>query len=591
MTIPAFPPRAARIAALASLLTSMLLPYATATAQIPFKARIDSIQAFLRSPDAPPTYYSALERLRHDSTRAAGIAMFESVTRMPTSEIIDRFRLTAAWLFIRAALPDSLSARVKNAWYLLPTQPPSSEAERVCHHVSFLLAAEHFGLSQEWYNGRSTAENRRESAAFLRRWIKETTELGQQDFDSPTYGPLFINGMLLLARFTSDPDLRKQAELMVSWLLADAMHEYFGGQLGGAHSREDMNSAMQPLFSEMSAFAWLYFGDGPQMYTREQYLATLCSYRPPKEIVALAVDKFTPFEAWESKRSATRVRGDTAPWRIVAKYTYFDPLYVMGHLERGLVQPREQHSWDVTWSSDQTSTTLFTMQPYAEADGLAEFLPQPPETVLRAVSLVDPYYGTVTKTVGGSPFEDIFQYRNTVIALYDIPEIKRFPYLVGFLPSEVKTFEVDSVKTGWITIDAGDVYLAYYPLRQAVVRVEALGRRLFSRDRKNGAVVQAAGRNAVGSYADFKKRILASVPDTSGFFAKGRVRYTTIFKDKLDCAFGGKLTVNRKPLRPKPEMLFDSPWLSSKRGSGVLRITTPKGALVIDMPARALRNE
>jgi hypothetical protein len=563
---------------------------ALAQAQIPYEARVDSVHTFMRGSGYGANYYGAVERLRYDSSRAEGIAMFAQLTKLPTSEIVDRFRFTAAWLFCKDALPDTLAARVAIGWKYLPAQPPMNEVERVCHHVSFLLMAEHCPPGQEWYNGRSTAANLAASKAFLLAWMKETTELGQQDFDSPTYGPLFIDAMLLVHRFSRDADLKKRAEVMTTWLLADYLHEYFGGMMGGAHAREEMGSAMQPVLSEFSALAWLYFGDGLQVYSREQYIASRCDYRPPKEIMSLALDKLKPFEAWETKRSATRVRGDVARTRPVQKYTYFDPLFVMGHLERGLVQPREQHTWDVTWAGEEPGTSLFTMQPYAEADGLAEFFPHQPEKVNRGISTLDPYYGTVTKTVGGSPYEDVFQYRNTAIALYNIPDIRRFKAMIAFLPRDVASFDVDSMRTGWITINTGDVYLAYFPLRRATVRLETLGRRLYSSDGRNGAIVQAASRNVVGAYDEFKKRILATMPDTSQYSSKGIIRYTTMFKDRLECAFGGALKVNGKPFKGKPDMLFDSPWITSKRGSGRMTVTTPQGTLVIDMPSATMRS-
>jgi len=223
------------------------------------------------------------------------------------------------------------------------------------------------------------------------------------------------------------------------------------------------------------------------------------------------------------------------------------------------------------------------MHPYGEGTPLMEFFPHDAEQAYRTMAKLDPFYGTTTKTVGGSPFEHIYQHRNTVIALYDIPDIRRFPFMVGFLPMQTVSFDVDSVRTGWITNNAGDVYLAYFPLRPGQLLRENRGRRLFSPFGKNGAVVQIASAKEAGSYSEFRKRILRSVPDTSDFFRHGRVRYNTIFKARLDARIGGGLRVNNKPVSHSPDMLFDSPWITSRRGSGVMTIKTPRGRMEIDI--------
>ncbi|MBI5648316.1 MAG: hypothetical protein HY962_15395 [Ignavibacteriae bacterium] len=568
----------------------ILLSSGTTWAQPSIAARIDSIRTFFTTEPVAVDLFGALERARREEMRADGLQRIASHFRAASNNVVERYRLTAAYLFTRDYLPDSTEAIFRAMWRDVPMDPPASEHERICGATALLLACDALGLEQKYYNGKSIPENREESMSLIGDWMDAAVKEGQQEFDSPTYGPLLFTAMLLNEQFAADKAFAKRAGAMASWLFADYFHEYLGGQFGGAHAREEMNSAMQPMISELAALAWFYVGDGAQIYAREQYLATLFTYRPHPTLLRLATSREKPYEVWEWKRSADRLRGDTARVRLAPKYTYMDPLYVMGHVRGGLLQPREQRTWSLLWSSDSPQNTLFTMQPYSEAASLTSFTAHSPELVLRENAKVDPYFGTITKTVGGSPYEDVFQYKSTLIALYDIPEIKRYQALVGFFPADVRAFDVDSTATGWITIDAGDVYIGYYPLAPYTLRPEPMGRRLFSRAGRNGAIVQVVGRGALGSYDDFRRRLLRTKPDTSAFTSDGVIRYQNVFRDRLECTFGGTLRVNGSPYVSDPSLLFSSPLLESRRGSGRMVVRGGARPLVIE-PLNALVRE
>lgn len=560
-------------------------------APLPITARIDSILTFFSRGDVGTDYAAALARIYDPLARQSGVDMLRSLLAMASVNPIDRFRMTATLLHGWTHIPDSLRQRMQDIWSYAPVTL-EAEHDEVIFHTSLLLSAERFPRAQRWFNGRSTDENIAYARTALIAWMDATVREGQQEFDSPTYGSLFITSMLLLRQFAAEAPMRTRADLMLQWLLADYFHEYQGGQFGGAHAREEMYSALQPMGSEMSALAWLYIGDGAQLYAREQIFAALSDFRPDSVLIRLATMKNQPFLAREVKRSQRRIRGDSVAVRPVVKQTWIDPLYMVGSMRGGLVQVREQHTWDITWSADGTSTTLFSMHPYAEAAAAAEFLPHAPERALRSIAVVDPFYKTMTKVTGGSPFEDVYQHRNTIVALYDVPmEVRSFPVMVGYLPLDVEAFDVDTAKSGWITINAGDVYLGVYPLRRGHLFDQGPARRIFSPAGRNGMIAFAVGRNAAGEYARFRDRVRKLTVDTSALESAARVRFTTIDGDRLECTFGRGMTVNGKAQAYETDMLFDSAWLSSKRGSGILTVTDARERLVIDWNAQTVRRE
>jgi hypothetical protein len=553
--------------------------------------RKNTVIAFFRTADVGVNYAAATARVLDPMTREDGFAMLEELTTNVSPNVIERCRMTAAYVRLHQMLPDSMRLRIEYIWGSFPLRPFDGEYEQVGYYGSLYLMTRFAGNNATFFNGKSRTENEQDARAWLLHWMQETTELGQREFDSPTYSSLLLSTLILLRDFAPDDDMRRRAELMAQWLLADYAHDYLNGSYCGAHGREHMMSAMNPAASDVSSIGWVYFGDGPQLWGLDQLFISLSDFEPLSAIVELATRRAEPYESWERKRSAVVYRGGGKISESVIRYTYMDPLYAIGSIPGGLIQPREQHSWDVTWISDnpENPATLFVMQPYSDPASLTSFMPHSAEISMRTVGLIDPYFSTVTKTVGGSPFEDVFQHKNTLIALYDIGEVSRFPVVAGFFPPTVKSMDIDSLRSRWITINAGDVYLAVYPLAPYRLVDGMFGKMFFSSHKRNGVIVHVVGRNKAGSYEQFKKAIRATKVDTSNFASDRLIRYTTPAGDKLEFTFGGKRSVNGTTPAMKEDMLFDSPLLYSKRGTGVLTIKSTKGDVVIDMRARAVR--
>ncbi len=556
--------------------------------------RRDTVVAFWKQQGDYGKYYASAIALSLDTAqRARGFRMIEEMTSVTSPDIIERFRMTATFLRLHDILPDTLKKKFHFIWTHFPVRPFYGEHEKVAYYTALYLATRYFPEDMRYFNGRSRMENEQDARAYLLRWIKESTELGQREFDSPTYASIFLSAMVLLRDFAVDNDMSRRADLMAQWLMADFAHDHLNGTYCGAHARENMRSAMNPNSADMTGISWLYFADGPIAFGRDQLFVALSDFRVHPAIVELATNRRSPFETWERKRSARRIRATNGPDEDVVRYTYMDPLYAMGSIPGGLIQPREQHSWDVTWIArdPQTPATLFVMQPYSDAPSVTPFLAHESELALRNVNSLDPYFSTVTKTVGGSPFEDVFQYKNTLIDLYDVGEVARFPLIAGFFPMDFQALDVDSLVTGWITMDVGDVYLAVYPFKKYRLAEGMVGKRFMSAEKRNGVIVQVMGRNEAGSYKQFKQRIHATIPDLSAYDSDLRMSYTSITGHTLQFTFGGERTVDGETPGMQDGMLFDSPWLSSRRGSGILTLTASKGTMIIDMSALEIRSE
>jgi hypothetical protein len=580
-------------------LALILLLAEAASAQLTPAARRDSVRMFFADHETGQNHAAAVAKaFKGTDTDSVDIeatwGMLQLLSDMASPDIVERFRLTSAYVLLRDKLPIELISDIELVWARRPVRPFEGDYERVCYYTALYLTTVTFDKSAVWFNGRSREENERDSRSFLLHWMKQTTEIGQEEFDSPTYSSAVFCAMLLLRDHASDASLRQRAELMAQWLLADFAHDYLAGAYAGAHAREHWLSAVQPITSDMSSLAWLYFGDGPQVYSRDQYFAMLSNFEPLPEIIELATSRETAYEAWEQKPQVKLVRDNGLARNSgpMWKYTYMDPLYAIGSMSGGLVQHREQHSWDVTWIPDnpEKPATLFLMQPYSDPNSLTPFLPHTEELALRTTSTIDPYFGTVTKTTGGSPFEDVFQHKNTLIALYDIGTVSRFPVIAGIFPPDVKAMDVDSAKSGWITINTGEVYIAVYPFKRFRMAEGKTSKHFISYDKRNGAIVQVAGRNVAGPYEQFVKRIKATRIDMSRFDSDLALQYITMFGDTLRMKYGAERTVNgAAPTLPSPNLLFSSSRLHSEKGSGILTIRGKASEAAIDMKQLEVR--
>ena len=311
-----------------SLLPLILLLALPARAQETFAVRKDSVIAFFRDHDTGLNYAAAVARMLETATRAEGLAMLEELTTSVTPDPTERYRMTTAYVRLHDMLPDSMRARIEYIWATFPLRPFDGEHEEVGYYSSLYLLSAIAGEHARFYNGRSRGENREDARAWLLHWMREVTEHGQRDFDSPTYGALVLASMVLLRDFAPDEDMRTRSELMAQWLLADFAHDYLNGAYCGAHSRENLlASLVNPVASDMSGPGWLYFGDAPRVYGREQFFLALSDFAPLDAVVELATHRPDPYESWERKRPAIRYRSGSLGKQVTAGMAEIVPRY------------------------------------------------------------------------------------------------------------------------------------------------------------------------------------------------------------------------------------------------------------------------
>ena len=492
-------------------------------------------------------------------------------------------------------LPDDVLARLRACWRTYTPYRGDTENHWLQYYAALYLLAELYpdDPAETWFNGRSAAENRAEAAGWLAHWTDLTTSRGQGEFSSPHYLPFFLAPLALLVGFAADPEVRTRAAMMLDFLAVDFAVDTLGGLYAGAFSRIYPEPTLERWRNGSTTFAWLLFGNVPfrpdainVVLDRPGYrphglavALALSGYRPPEVIRRIATDRSRPALHRQLKRTRHRLRYADTRDGPVYKTGYVRKEYAVGSVQGGLLQPIQQHTWEVLWATADPHAgynVLFTLHPYAEPREVATYFPEEPELLVDDVALHEKdTYDRPDKWTGGSPYEHVVQHESAVVVLYRIAPGTRFGHVSGYFSRTLVGLAERS--SGWIVARGGDALVAYFPLAPFEWRREPGGdRRLHSPHLHNGAVVQVAPAGAFASLGAFAEAVEA-LPLDVAMNPVPLVRFTTLGGARLDVTYGETPRVDGVPLDYAAWPLFGGPHLQAERDGR--RLTIRHGSL------------
>ncbi|MBS1831556.1 MAG: hypothetical protein JST65_02525 [Acidobacteria bacterium] len=514
------------------------------------------------------------------STLAAKLYLHEDLDRVSPrlSELMKQPSGDMFWMFVTAAVrqlgegqltPQAL-ADMRHAWKTYFPYRGDTENHWLLYYASLYIASQNEPDAQ-WFTGKTSQENMREAKDYVKHWANLTLAKGQGEYDCTHYIGVYLLPLAYLAGWSKDPELAKLSEMMLEYIAADMAHELLDGTYVGAHARTDDVQVLEKYLGVSSSAAWLLYDLGPREKVPLQphymtFYALSSPWQPSPVLQKIATDRSKPYLVREKKRTRNRWRFHDEKNGVVYKTTYMTPNYAVGSDQGGVLQPIQQHSWDVTWRVPDprgVQNTLFTTHPYSSGHELQTYFTPMPDYFLDEVLRSKKTYDSPNKWIGGSPYEQILQDQDTVIALYDIPEGTRFPHIHGFFSKDLQQVKEDP--SGWIFVQGGDTYIAYFPL--APYRWNKLdngGRELFSPHRQNGAIVQAADKSEFASFGEFQAKIRA-LPLKHGLSPTPSVDFTTLRGKRLQFTYGQQIDRSGWPM-------FDSPFLKAAPGSKTLEL-------------------
>ena len=303
-------------------------------------------------------------------------------------------------------------------------------------------------------------------------------------------------------------------------------------------------------------------------------ILALSGYEPPEVIRRIATDRSTPYVHRELKRTRHRIRYSDVKNAPIYKSVYMREEYAVGSTQGGILQPIQQHTWEVLWATadpHEGFNVLFTVHPYAEPYELGMYFAEEPDLLAQAVVQHEKNtYDKPDKWTGSSPFEQVVQHEDVVVVLYDIAPGTRYEHVSGYFSRTLQGLE--ERESGWIVARGGDALIAYFPLAPFEWRDEPGGdRRLHSSYRKNGAVVQVAPARDYASLDAFTEAVEA-LPLETTTEPTPSVRFTTLRGARLDVTYDEIPRVNGEPVDYDAWPLFGGPFMQAERDSRRLEL-------------------
>lgn len=545
-----------------------------------------------------PRGYAAVAaklKLRQDAAWTSS-HLVELLNEGPTGDMFWMFPVTAIAYLDQGQLTPEARAALKRAWKTYMPYRGDTENHWLLYYTSLYLMAQLWPdeTGEAWFTGKTSAENRAEAAAWIHSWIDLTAAKGQGEYDCAHYIGVYLLPMSYLAEWSRDPVLKQRARMMLDYLIADYAVENLDGQYVGSHARTDDRMVLDKTTAVAADFGWLLFGVGylnpaPAYYAFCYSLAA--AYEPPAVLRAIATDRSKPYLHRELKRTRNRWRLAPSLHGRVYKTTYVRKEYAVGSDQGGILQPVQQHSWDVTWSLPDARgrhNTLFTVHPYSDNHELLTYFTFSPDAGTEGVVRSKRTYDSPDKLLGGSPYEHIFQDEDAVIVLYDIPRETRFPHVNGFFSKDLDV-KVEH-PSGWIFCRGGDAWIAYRPLAPYSWKpIEGGGQRLFSPYLKNGAVVQVAPASEHATLEDFQRAILA-LPLSFELEPTPKVEFRSLRGRTLRFTVGQAPAVDGRPLDYANWPLFSGPFLEAAPGSKTLTIRHGNLGRILDFNTNTVRD-
>jgi len=509
--------------------------------------------------------------------------------------MFDSFPAISFYLYCQDEIPHDVKELIRNGLVGNRIYRGDTENHWLMYYTSLLLTAQTWPESsaREWYTGRTTQENYDDALGWINDWTRITTTIGQGEFDSPHYYSTYMAPCLLLYEFAHDPALKRQAGMVLDLLLADMGAESLYGRYCGGHSRMYDPTVVMGHHDPSTAYFYLYFGaiDMPDDFHSWALNGVFGSYRCPDVIANTALSRSQPYVHTEVKRVRNQMRYSNMLNSPVYKYTCMTPDFCLGSLQGGILQPIQQHTWDVTWIGSADNTTLFSLHPYYSAYELAMFFPEDPHMLTASVQAQKSTYTNPDKLNSSSPYERIFQIEDTLIAIYHIPDGTNHEHVTLYVPECLN----HEVRDGWIVGADGNTYIAVYPCTEGDWMPEPNedfppAQRLRIPAGQTAIVVEVGSQRIDESFDKFVESILSLAPEFVESEDGPIVRYVNRHGNSLEYYWAeDRRVLDSEEWAFPADRLFNGPFIQAIVNDRVIRITDRETVRELDFKNLTIR--
>jgi hypothetical protein len=558
-----------------------------------YRLRADSVIEYYKNLPFAVDAFRAMVKLNKGYDVETALKIIDSITYRPRGDMFWFYPVMSMYLYGEKNIPPNYKKKIRESLKNYTPYRGDTENHWMMYYVSLYLAAQTWSNEEgsTWFNGKNSKENFEDAEGWLNFWMQTTTTIGQGEFDSPIYAAWFITPLFMLYQFSKDPVMKTKAEIMLNWVLTDFFVEYLDGIYCGAHSRIYQYDILTKRKTLLSLTGTFFLGDRPIFHkdgtpwnlTYNSPIYAMSGYKLPEIIYNIATDRSIPYIHKERKRSRNRIRYYEEKNPIVTKYNYMTKNYSLGGIQYGWTEEILQHTWSLNWKSvrENEITTFFTIHPYFSDFDMASLFTTLRKTVVPDVVGSKTTYDKEDKWVGSSPYEKLFQYKNTMIGLYDFSSKDViYKHYNGFFSKDL--LERIEDPSGWIFCRSPYVYFAFYPLQPYEWIEEQNGWKLRSVNEKNGFILEVKMPEEFKSFNDFQKNIKSNFIDKIEL-GQLKVTYKNLDGDELEFDYSGTRKINGKIDDPRNYKLFDSPFVQSDVGSNKMEINYKNKKLILDL--------
>ena len=492
-----------------------------------------------------------------------------------------------------------------------------TENHQILNHSIEYLAGQTFPDDVFANNGRTGRWHMEHARTLLLQWINLRACTGFSEWDSETYYPEDLAPLLNLVDFANDPEVSTRSAMMVDVILFDVAVDSFYGQFATSHGRVTAGSikSANGSMTTINALAW---GQGKFTTTSNMgaaALATSKKYEVPPVIQALALDN--PKEYLNYERHSFNIE-DAALYGLDINDINDTPrFWGMGAFTIPEVINQTITTAD-TWD-------LWHYPDFKDLKDIAKVL-QSINGLPLASRFLDPdpngvYMGEVNKVTyrtpdymlssaqnfrpGGKgyqqhiwqatlgPYAVVFttnpdsmrsddsqrpsywmgngrqprtvQYKNLLIALYDIPRYKSAPKPLearhyAFTHAYFPKWAFDEVveANGWVFGRIGDGYVALYSDQpyQWITEGPDADQEIVAPGYKNVWICQLGRASMDGSFANFVSVVTNADLKVSGL----AVRYDAVGIGEVTVGWNEEFIVNGQSIPLSNYPRFDNPY-------------------------------
>jgi len=389
-----------------------------------------------------------------------------------------------------------------------------SENHALCFHAAEYLAGTLFPDDVFPNSGLTGREKRRIGRERLDLWFSVFEQQGLVEWNSASYYPVDLIGLIVLLEMAPDESIRARAKSALDFVFRMVAMNGMNGILCGAQGRTYTRDLLDKACSEVANYSAILWGVGePCGFNAASSLLALSDYEPPEEL-----GRYADYRG--SKAVLFEILQGTEEPAYLSSYKTKDVLLAAVSDHKTGRPGSQQHVCHVSFLANREAH-VWVNHP-GESDPYGQKRPS--------------YWA------GNGTLPRVFHHADTVLLVYRVQTAHEVDFTHAYFPE--RCFDEVEEKDGCFFARSGDAFLALWAAeglrRQEEGRFH--GCELLSPGRVNAwAVAVSSASN--GDFGSFQGGFLRG-----GFRFDGSVLRMKRHGEELACVFEGPCTVNGRPV-------------------------------------------